>query len=245
MKKTIFYYLGILWAMGTLSGCEDETALEYGNDPRLYFYNDQYGQRDSIAHSFFVLRDDQMLDTVWLDVRTMGDVADYDRPVELVLTNVGKLDAAVPGTHFLAFDNAEVKKWMVIPTGQVKTLIPIVIKRDQSLKSSVIRFELAVGENQYFKPGIDKWSTFVITTTEMAAKPDLWDTWWKHTFGTWGAVKMKFIVDYVGYSDFDVRVSDSGYRNYLIGKAKQKLLEYNLAHPNKELKEADGTPVEF
>ena len=52
--------------MGTIS-CKENSALEYENDPALYFENTTYGQRDSIAHTFFIQPDDQMRDTVFIE----------------------------------------------------------------------------------------------------------------------------------------------------------------------------------
>lgn len=247
--KTVYYYLGMLLFASALTGCKENTALEYENDPCLYFYNgsdrDGFVQKDSAAHTFFVLPNAQMRDTVWIDVCTMGYPEDTDRPFELVLTNADKPNAAVPGKHFVAFDDESIKKYYVLPAGKVRYRMPIIILRDASLNTSTIRFELTIGENAYFKPGINKLAKFVLTTTASAAKPGNWDKGWEYQFGVWGPVKMKFIIDYVGLTDFSVRPSDFGYLSYLAGKAKQKLFEYNQAHPGNELEEADGTPVEF
>lgn len=243
MRKTIFYYSGVLWMVCALAGCKENVALEYENDPRLYFYNSTLGQRDSIAHTFFVLKEDQIRDTVWLDIRTMGYPEKADRPIGLVQSNIGNPDAAVSGKHFIAFDNAEIKPHMVIPAGEVMAKIPIIMLHDPSLDTSIVRMELAIVENQCFKPGIDVWTQFVVTTTAAAVKPTNWDSRWKSYFGVWGSVKMKFIIEYVGFSDFENPPTDASFLTYLQNKAKQKLLEYNLTHP--DLEEADGTPVTF
>ena len=73
----------------------------------------------------------------------------------------------------------------------------------------------------------------------MAVKPALWDVAnsYLSIFGPWGQAKMKFIIDYVEYSDFDI-VLTTDYRVYLALKAKAKLAEYELA--NGPLYEADG-----
>lgn len=51
MKIVIANILIFLLVVGTIS-CKENSALEYENDPALYFENTTYGQRDSIAHTF-------------------------------------------------------------------------------------------------------------------------------------------------------------------------------------------------
>ena len=74
MKIRIATILIFLLIVGTI-GCKENTALEYENDPALYFENSYYTQQDSIAHTFFIQPDDQMRDTVFVEILTMG----YDR----------------------------------------------------------------------------------------------------------------------------------------------------------------------
>lgn len=243
MKRYFLY----IFLLGCLAGCREYIAQEYENDPRLYFYNTNYGQHDSIAQTFFLLPEEQMRDTVWVDIRTMGYPADYDRQIVLKQTNTDSLGAAIVGTHYIAFDDPQVRERMIIPAGEIKAMIPVILLKDKSILASKVRLELAFGEMEYFCPGIDEWNKFVITSTAAAVKPDNWDTSWIGTFGAWGSEKMKFIIDYVGYTEFDQKPSDAGYLNFLKAKAKQKLFEFNHQpdNPKAPLREADGTFVEF
>ena len=79
MKIVIANILIFLLVVGTIS-CKENSALEYENDPALYFENTTNGQRDSIAHTFFIQPDDQMRDTVFIEILTMGYPTDSDRP---------------------------------------------------------------------------------------------------------------------------------------------------------------------
>lgn len=242
MRRCLFYISLLL----SVIGCKEVVTLEYEDDPRLYFYNINSGQHDSISQTFFVLPSTQMEDTVEVDIRTMGYPTDYDRPVVLVQTNAGEPDAAVPGKHYVPFDDARVKDKFRIAAGEVKCIIPVIFLKDPSLETSKVRLELAFAETKDFKPGIDAWSTFVITSTAEASEPSNWSTQWRYIFGTWGAVKMKFIVEYVGFSAFDEQLMDMGYRNYLTTKAAQKLFDYNHSGaPDTPLTETDGTLVAF
>jgi hypothetical protein len=224
--------------------------LAYENDPAVYFtYDDAViaaGQRDSINHSFFSLNTSILTDTVWVKVKTMGDISNQDRPISIVHTNAGKAGAAVAGTHYLSFDNPAIKSLMVIPANKVETKIPVVFLRDASLALEQVRLELALESNEYFRPGIDIWRTFIVTTTDQAVKPALWDSRWYIPFGrTWGSVKMRFIINVTGYTDWDVFPNETSVMIYLRDIVAQAFKEYNRDHPDDPLREANGDLVLF
>ncbi|MGM9701830.1 MAG: DUF4843 domain-containing protein [Prevotella sp.] len=245
MKKAILYSV-FGAALLLYAACTENEMEPWSDTAAIYFEHDTYIQTDSIKQTFFIYDDDVKTDTVKVRVCAMGGVADYDRPFTLVQTNIGKPDAAVAGTHFESFDSPETKKYLVIPAGKVYQDIPIVLLRDKSLALGEYRLKLAVEDNEHFRKGIDAWRTFVVTTTDQAVKPALWDTRWRYYFGaTWGSVKMKFIIQHTGYTDFDTLPDDYSYLLWLGNTAKQALIEYNAAHPDSPLCEADGTLVTF
>lgn len=242
--KQITYSILLLLFVSAIS-CKENVALEYENDPALYFVNEDYGQKDSLDHSFFLVPGDGP-DTVYVQVQTMGYLVDKDRPILLEQTNSGDENAAVPGVHYMPFDDPEVSKYHVIPANSARASVPVILLRDESLDLKQVRLELKVAQNEHFRPGIPQWTTFVIKTTAEAVKPSNWDTRWRYYFGaSWGSVKMKFIIDVTGYTDWGIVPSDSGYLNYLRTKVLSKFQEYNSANPENPLKEADGTLVSF
>ncbi|MCD7939746.1 MAG: DUF4843 domain-containing protein [Bacteroides intestinalis] len=231
--------------------------MEYEGDNALYFANGAIQdlksgdsgstrmQKDSISQSFFLLGSVTQ-DIVYVQVNTMGHIADIDRPISIVQTNTGQNDAAIAGIHYLPFDDPEIKKLMVIPAGREWGQFPVVLLRDESLEQNVMRLEIGIGTNEYFRPGIDKQRNFLIKITALASKPTNWDTNWYIYFGrSWGPVKMRFIIDVTGFTDWDSSNSDSNYNRYMESLVKQKFLEYNDAYPENPLKEADGTLVIF
>ena len=251
MKKHIFYILTVL-LLG-IAGCEQQSVLKYNNDPRLYFFRGtdysqtpSYNQNDSIAQSFFLLPDKQMQDTVWIVVETMGLVAEEPRPFTLVQTNVGEADAAVAGTHYMAFDSEEMKKNMKIPAGSVRYYMPLIVLRgDPLMENSVLRLKLKIVENAHFKIGIEKQTELLVKMTAMPERPSNWRQW-EYTFGKWGAKKMWFLVHQMGITDFTFP-DDYAYSTYLNSLFIEKLAEYNANpdNPDVPLKEADGTLVEY
>lgn len=255
-RRNIRKYIGAFLVALVATSCTENNMEEYENDPAIYFlngsvYNDDGTvssgklQKDSVNQSFFVYDSDKMRDTVYVFVKTMGKVSSTDRPIALVQTNTGD-DAAVPGTHYVPLDDPEVTKHMYVPAGKVYAKIPIILLRDKSLQTSQKRLELEVAKNECFRPGIDAWRKFVITTTDLAVKPAMWDSRWRYYFGpTFGSVKLKFIINATGYTDFDNLPSDYSYITWLKTTVQQAFFDYNKAHPDDPLKEADGTLVTF
>lgn len=238
-----------------LAGCHLESVEEYENEPRLYFFKGNYNlgewvQEDSITHSFFSVPELQKRDTVWIDIRTMGYLGEEARTFKIVQTNLGESDAAVPGTHYIGFDDPSIAELMKMPARAFRYLMPVILLRDPSLETATVRIKMGVAKNENFGVGIDTLSHFLITTTSVPAKPTTWDSHWKVSFGTWGAKKMWFIMNYVGITDFEdiSALDDYTYRMYLKTMAQDKLEEYNANenNPDRPLMEADGiTEVKF
>lgn len=231
------------------AGCTENQMLEYENDPAIYFYwsvrTDQFVQNDSIKHSFFFDKN-LMQDTVWVRLNAMGKTESFDRPFAIVQTNTGKSDAAISGTHYKPFDAAGIKEKMVIPADSVNVKFPIVFLRHSSLELNEVRLEMEVAGNEHFRPGIEQWREFVVTTTAMAVKPDLWDSRWRYYFGpTWGTVKFRFIIEATGYTEWDAFPADMSYLTYLQATVLQKFEEYNRDNPENPLREANGDLVAF
>jgi len=229
------------------AGCDENKMTGYENDPAIYFHwnSESNQQHDSINHSFF-FNENLMQDTVWVRVNAMGKTEPVDRPIVLVQTNTGDPDAAISGKHYKAFDAPGIKEKMVIPANQVYANIPIVVLRDKTLESEEVRLELEVAGNEYFRPGIDVWRKFLVTTTAQAVKPAMWDTRWRYYFGpTWGSVKFRFIIEATGYTDWDTLPGDGNYLSYLQNVVLQKFEEYNRDNPDTPLKEANGDLVVF
>ncbi|HCZ22696.1 MAG TPA: hypothetical protein DHU72_04520 [Rikenellaceae bacterium] len=90
---------------------------------------------------------------------------------------------------------------------------------------------------------VEKDST-VISFSSQAMKPTNWKDWYYAFGSSWGTVKMRFIIDVTGITNFDQVPDDYDYLIYLNGKLKSKMFEYNSTH-DQPLQEADGTLVEF
>lgn len=231
MNKIVRYVIGGL-AVVLATACERQDALMYKSNPRIAFArgDNGKGQQDSVLHSFYLLPEGQKRDTVWVEVAVMGFSEDEVRPVNIVQTNAGKENAAVPGTHYVGFDDPEVVAQVAIPAHAVTARIPVILLRDPSLELGKKRIELEIRANDYFQLSVNANRKFMIQTTAMAEKPESWDKRWKINFGVWGARKMWFIINYLGFDDFENANIESPYKKYLQVKAKSRLVEYNASH---------------
>jgi len=240
-------YISLFALLLCVAGCVENKMLKYENDPAIYFAwsSQAREQHDSINHSFFFIEHLKQ-DTVWVQVNAMGRTEPVNRPISIVQTNGNKPNAAIPGVHYVSFDTPSIREKMIIPANGVNTKIPIVLLQHSSLALQNVRLELAVEGNEYFRPGIDVWRNFLVTTTAQAVKPALWDTnWWRYFGATWGTVKFRFIINATGYTEWDTLPSDMGFLNYLQGVVLQKFQEYNRDNPENPLKEANDELVKF
>lgn len=240
--KNIIRNIGFFLLIFSLGACQEETLTEYQNDPRLSFGAEQ---DTLVVASFFVIKTGIDLDTVFLQVETLGDTVGFDRPFSVEQIDTEAEYAAVPGIHYVGFDEPEIKAELFIPAGAVKAAVPVIVKRDKSLQTAIYELRLKIQGNEYFKPGLLNHTTCVVRISDKGDKPVMWDSFWKASFGEWCSVKMKFIIDYVGLTDFEDYPSDPSYGNYLKAKAQQQLSAYKANPMNPPLYDETKLPEEI
>lgn len=222
-----------------MSSCSQQNPLAYEDNPALYFVG------DDINYSFFYAESSNSKADVYITVHAMGNPADVDRSFTLEQTNEKVIDAAQADVHYLSLSSDEMKKRMVMPAGKNEMKLAITLLKDVSLDLRTVKLTLKVVNNDNFKVGVIEKDTTNIVFSSQAIKPTNWDDWYYAFGASWGSVKMRFIIDNTGITNFDVVPTDTSYLIYLNEKLKQKLYEYNAAHPTTPLAEADGTFVEF
>ena len=273
MKK-IIYLLCLICTLGVFTSCEKDLEVYNTETCRLNFYyelNSRAGFNEELArtaYSFIYGEADRQRDTLWFDVQTMGFTYDYDRPVVLEqLPSEGV--QAVPGKHYVAFNDPSVSHLYVIPAGKATTKLPVIILRDPSLKNEAVSLKFGFKENEYFKLGFEEFSTRLIEMTDMLSEPSKWNAAYpipgleryypqyaKHLsdyFGVYGVVKHQFLIEQNGKKWDDEYIEslikgDSNYLKYLVRKMSARLSEVNAERTAKGLdvlKEADGTIVEI
>lgn len=237
--KSIFKYIALCCACGLLAvACETKELTEYKNDPRIYF------TADSINYSFYMEKSTKLRDTLWFGVRAMGMPEKAERTFRLKVVTPDTVPVAIEGVHYIGFDDPEVAPYLKISAEKAETSVPLIVLRDSSLQKEEYVLDIALEANENFRLGINTRLQMRFKITDRSIKPRNWDSMWKGIFGEWGNVKMKFIIDHLGITDFASRTLDWSEREYYRIKIKGALQEYNATH-TKELTEADGTKVTF
>ncbi|MDE7073829.1 MAG: DUF4843 domain-containing protein [Odoribacter sp.] len=254
IHKIITYIAVLFLASVILTGCEEKVVHKFDDDASLYFYRDRYTanskgvlQYDSIGYSFFLAGSAQQTE-IWLQLNLTGNVSDAPRSFSLVQTNVDEEGAAVAGVHYVPFDDARIKEQLVLPAHATMVTIPVILTRTESMDDHSFRLALAIAPNDHFVEGIKQGNygqhSFVINVTAEAIQPPTWDSNYGYTFGTWGKVKMGFLIDEVKFTDFETDMGNLEARYYWNLKAKETLARYEAEHG--ELYEEDNvTKVTF
>lgn len=265
MKK-IFNIL-VLGVLLVTTSCEK--SLEVFNDStcRLNFYYQSAEITSSFQESMaqgsysFIYSGDIQKDTVWIEVESMGMLADYDRPITLEQVDT-TATMAVAGKHYVAFNDPSLANYYVMPAGKARTKLPIVVLRDASLKHESVVLKYHIKANDYFTNGYDVFQTRSLSITDRLAQPSYWtkgypmygDYYSLYNFiGYYGVVKHQFMIDVTGKPWDDAFIEefitgDNNYFNYIINKLVSELNKLNEQRQEQGLdvlREEDGTEVNF
>lgn len=270
MKKYISFMAGLLLTV-LFASCEKD--LQVYSDPtcRLNFYYDIESVssfKESMArstYSFVYGSSDVEKDTLWYEMETMGFVADHDRAITLVQVDSAGVTNAMPGKHYVAFDDPSMASYYVIPAGKARIKVPVVILRDASLKNETVVLKFKIQPNAEFQQGYSALQTRVIQFTDQLSEPSKWSYGFPYSeyssytvslseyFGDYGVVKHQFLIEQTGEKWDDeyiekIMTGDSNYLMYLLRKMAKRLDEVNAERESRgegPLTEGDGTVVEI
>lgn len=273
MKKMFKICCTVVIAL-VITACEND--LELFNDPtcRLNFYyanavavkdfKDEFAKTNySFVYSGMGLEKD----TIWLEVESMGFVSDHDRPITLEQVDTAGVTQAVPGKHYVAFNDPAIASYYVMPAGKARTKLPVVLLRDKSLSEESVVLKIQIKSNEYFQAGYDVFQSRSITFTDRLSMPNNWEKGYPipglesyfpayanylyYFIGRWGQVKHQFLIEQTGQKWDDdyiesLMTGDDSYLSYLAQKMAQVLAQVNAERQAQGLGvlcEADGTPV--
>lgn len=230
----LFPLLGLLY-----TGCTKKEALMYEDDPRVYFkkYNVVH---DSVNYSFGVKDPLLMVDSVYLQLRIMGDARPYNREINIQLSDTSTARA---GYHFKLGPT-------IMPAGSFETRIPVYLYRRPGLKDSTVTADFVIGTSKDFKPGYDDLPTVAVTNRlhykisidDRLVKPERWDGTLASYFGTYSLVKLNFMIRATGRLDWTVLI----YPNELSNLAQVTREAWsNYVAANGPLKDENGAVIEF
>ncbi|MFV0345868.1 MAG: hypothetical protein ACK5IQ_06420, partial [Bacteroidales bacterium] len=115
------FITSLVGAITVLCSCErdyklynDVQYLEFGPDQSQIYKADFNFSDTSKSYSFVYEGSSCTQDTVFFDLYAIGGIKDFDRPINIVQEKVADTLNAVPGVHYIAFDNPEVSKLYVM-----------------------------------------------------------------------------------------------------------------------------------
>ncbi|MDR2413892.1 MAG: DUF4843 domain-containing protein [Odoribacteraceae bacterium] len=245
-----------------LLSCERELEL-YRSGDGLNFYRAMPGDT-LLSYSFIYGDPDASRATVWLEVETIGMLSALPRAVELEQLPSGANDA-VPGVHYLPFNDPAVVADYSVPAGQTRARLPLVLLRDASLQAGQVTILARVKPTALFPLVNPERNRVKIVFSDQLEKPENWiSITYVFPFGEYGPVKHRFMIEQTGEKWDDEYFSetlgivrdapyynanyDNAYCDYLLNLLARLLREYNAerqAAGLDVLKEADGTPVSF
>lgn len=197
MKYNILY-LSVLSLVLFCTSCEQEVEVYNmkGNDRLDFTYENYYLPDTLINYTFLFTDEDQMTDTIWLEVATSGFVTDYQRPVAFEQLEIND-SSAVAGKHYVAFDDPAMKDVYVVPANANYARLPLILKKDDpELKKKRFTLKFSIKENAYFKNGTAGYQERTVTISNKIEQPKHWNEIAVMYFaGTYGPVKYQFMID--------------------------------------------------
>ena len=272
-QHIVFKALMASFCISSFTACEKDLEPFNRDDAWLTFhYINWTGGREELmkddSYYSFAMRSaalggvDLQQDTVWLEVETIGKVSDQDRTVQLEqktitaeeLEEYGE-NEAVPGVHYVPFDDPELLAKSYVPAGTTIAQIPVVVLRDPSLDEKDVALRITFKDNGVFKPGYSKYNTHTLHIASQLTRPTEWDTkYWDYNFVEYTRTVHELMIEWTGEAwddDYikELNAGDPGYLDYLKGYFQEKLAELNAEREAQGLgvlMDPDtGKPVKF
>ncbi len=194
MKK-IFLILAM--AIICFASCQEEKMMDYALDGKVYFneWLDKYHRADSITYSFAVQNAKVTKDTLRVNTKLMGDIADYDRffKGEVIIDS----STAIAGRHFKLLDG-------VMKAGEYEAYLPIEIYRTEDIKDKEVRLVVRLSAIGELSAGNDEELTmFKLVWADKLIRP----TDWPRVWGTYSDNKYLFAIDQLQETNWPVYAS--------------------------------------
>lgn len=254
--KNILKYIMIAVAVLTMASCKKDQYYLYNDIARIQFgpdvsliYNANSVLADTLKpYTFYYSAPSVTQDTVFFDIYAVGGVSKTDRAFTLEQEQLPNTNNAVPGKHYIAFNDPGVSKLYVIKAGTVHTRVPVVLLRDISLKTTTPVLKLNVVANDIFQLGEVKNLWRKIEMTDRLSRPAAWtDSYATYYYGAYSVVKHAFMIEVTGKKWDQTFISTLAIdeQAYYVSVIKTALINYNNAHPGNPLKDDNGQLVIF
>ena len=244
MKKSI-YLLGVLFA--ALTACSQDDDYPYQDVARVQFIGSSEEGPEDMIYSFYWLNDGSQRDTIYIPIRVLGGPADHARRVRIsqiteydiqyktdnkgYVTDTIKTELpnkAVPGVHYVPFDDAEYESILNIKANEVKDEIPVILLRDKSLKQDKMRLRVKLETSDEFQLGETALLSRTIVFSDKLEQPKEWNS---RYLGNYSIPKHELMIKVVGNRVDDKWLEkgnkDKSFFVYWRGKFVDALEEFN------------------
>ena len=212
MKKHLF--ISFLF-LALIAGCKRNEYLLFSDIARI-----QQADTTEITYTFVYTATSVVRDTVYIPVNTIGGISEQDRPVQLeqiteydytyvrdpVTNQITDTIAterpfkAMPGKHFVPFDDPSIASMMVIKANQPSGTLPLILLRDPSLKDNSWRLRVQLKANTAFAIGETRFTQRAIVFSDRLERFYSWrfdngvaPAW--GIFGNYSIRKHQFMID--------------------------------------------------
>lgn len=250
MTKTIIY-TGIL-ALSILLGssCKKEAPAIYSGQQFLEFYYTNNIKAVTAGYSTFFYKDPVVkFDTVLFRVRAVGTVpgkTSYIKFKAFADTSVAPAyPDAIPGVHYVPFDNADLKLLWKMEAGKFEAYVPVITIRDASLKNATYQLHFKIDKSDDFAPGSSDHTEGIVYLSDRLSQPSNWTA--SFFLGAYGTVKHQFMIDQSGArwdADFITSIgTNTSLQAYYLFKFSQALKTVNAARIAAGLTELRENPA--
>ena len=251
--KDILFVLGLSAVLGA---CEKKDIEVFTTDDAgIYFQliKGYYGTTteiytDSLDYSFASLPASMKDVILPATVRTMGKVADQDRPFKVVVDKEGT--TAIEGVHYeIDLDS------VVVPAGKSSANVNVRFFRTDDLMEKSVRLALRLEDNEYFKCYFPEYKNtsaytatgemihgdvFAFSLSEMYTEPSYWSMFGGSFFGDWTPKKYLVVNAACGLTPADW--SNAGYAGAKVQYGRFSFFAMTVQKYLQEQADA-GTPV--
>lgn len=244
MKKNIANIFSLFIVITLLTACSKDERLLFDEETQVYFNTTDFGVTDSTNYSFALLGPTVTRDTFYLNVRITGFPVDYDRKINIV---TDASSTAIAGYHYQITNP-------IIPAGAYDNDLEVVVFRRDGLKDSLVTTMLNIEDSEDLRAGYDdlgswpvsrvKYSRrqYKLSITDKLVKPSNWDSTWLPSFGTYSNVKIRYITEVTGFTNWTGSVYPQD-KDFVVQKARYELYKYE--QENGDLLDENGEPVKF
>lgn len=252
MKRLVCIFC--IWV--SMAGCQEEKEYLFQDVARVQFVGQGDLVPEDLVYSFVWLGKDRWRDTVYLSLRVLGGPAEVDRCLKVSQIEeydvtyerdnkgyiidsvvVVKKNKAVPGIHYVAFDDPEVQNLMRVRANHVVDSLPVILLRDSSLTKEKMRLKIKLENSDDFQLGERGWLTKTVIFSDKLEKPDSWNYTTDRYLGKYSESKYELMIlvvkDFLGseYLVDDEWIERGNKDNAIFvfwrGKFIEKLNEFN------------------